>query len=138
MLYPVGVFFHFSPPQRHIFPVSHAGHMADETAVLIHNPYLDGRNPAVVIDADGLCTQAVTFLSARDEHHIAADAESQVALMIHQCGHCQVGQREEGPTLTHASCVQVLLPYSHLRHRMRRVYLGNPTASIRREAVGRV
>ena len=128
----------FSIPQRLVLAVAHAGEVADEAAILIGDADPDGGNPAVVDDADGLSPQAVALHSTRKEHHIAADAESEVTLMIHQRRHSQVGQREEGATLAHAPGVQVFLRHRHLRHGMHGVHLRNPTAGISCKPVGSV
>ena len=112
--------------------------MTDKAAVLIHNSYLDGGTPTVVVDESGFCPQEVALHGARHKHHVAADAEGQVSLMIHQRRHREVSQRKQRPTLTRAASVQVLFRHRHLRNRMHRVHLGNPATGIRREAVGSV
>ena len=92
--------------------------MADETALLVSDAYLDGRYLVVVADAEGFSPKMVALLGTRDVHDAVADADGELASGVHQGGYGEVGQRKQRASLTDVGTIQVACCHYHFCHCM--------------------
>ena len=112
------------------FAVAEAGDVADELARLVGDAHFDGGEFWMVEHLRGFGTQVVALLGARYEHHAVADAEGELAVVVHQGGDGEIGQREQGTALAHVAPVEVGIGDGHLSHSVGVVDFGNLATGI--------
>ena len=122
----------------HCFAVAEAGDVADELARLVGDTYLDGGDLVVVAYLDSLSAQEVALLGARYEHDAVADAEGELAAVVHEGGNGQIGQGEQGATLTYITPVEVGVGDRHLGYGVVGIYFSYLATGIGCKAVGLV
>lgn len=79
---------------------------------------------------DGLCTKHISLFSTCHIHDAIADAESEVPMIVHYCGYCQVCQCEQSPSLTYVSAVKMVFRHLHLSHSMQSINFSNPATGV--------
>ena len=96
------------------FAVAEAGDVADKLARLVGDAHFDGGEFGMVEHLRGFGTQVVALLGARYEHHAVTDAERELAVVVHQGGDGEIGQREQGTTLAYTTAIKMHLGNGHL------------------------
>ena len=86
---------------------------ADKLAVLVAHLYFKVRYFMVAVRLYGLGREHVAFYGRTEERDCALDAERKLAVRVHHGGEGDVGQREQRPTLAHASGVKMLTGDGH-------------------------
>ena len=112
------------------FAVAETSDVADELARLVGDAHFDRRELGMVEHLRGFGAQVVALLGARYEHHAVADAEGELAAVVHEGGNGEIGQCEQGTALAYVASVEVGIGNGHLGHGVLAVELGNPTAGI--------
>ena len=95
------------------FAVSHTCDVADESSVLVSDLHFHCGYFVMVGDAYGLSREAVSLFGTGDEHDAIVNTESKLSMTVHKSSNGQVGQGEQGPTLTDISSIQMILCDSH-------------------------
>ena len=98
------------------FAVAETSDVADELARLVGDAHFDGGELGMVEHLRGFGAQVVALLGARYEHHAVADAEGELAAVVHKGCNGQIGQCEQSTALAYVASVEVGVGNGHLGH----------------------
>lgn len=92
----------------------------------------------VIGHVDSFGTKGITLMCAGYVHDTVGDAEGELTLTVHQGGDGEVGQCEEGSTLTDMASVQMFSRYRHDGDSMLFVNLSYSATCISSEAISTI
>ena len=87
---------------------------------------------------NGFGTEVIAFVGAGYIHDAVADAEGELAAVVHQGCDGEVGKGEQGSSLTYVASIEMIGCYCHFSNGMVLVRLGYLTSCAGGEAVGLV